>query len=385
MKEIPLVDLNAQYEKIKNELHELWNESLNSMNLYLGPNVQKFEEEFASYNKIKHCISVGSGTDAVHLALRAAGIGKGDEVITPSYTFFATVESIIHSGAYPVLLDIDPQYYGLSPDAVSTYIEENCRMKEGKLKDKNTGKILKAILPVHIYGQTVDMKAFKEIAENYQLKIIEDACQAHGATYGNKKAGTIGDAGAFSFYFSKNLSALGEGGAIITDNDEIAETIRKLRQHGQNEKYTHEMIGFNSRLDELQAAVLKCKLKYLNTWNQKRREIAACYNEELKDLPLELPEEKNWGKHVYHLYVIQTKRRNELFDYLKRNNIGCSKHYAIPCHLQKPLKKLGYKMGDLPETESVAEKVISIPMHPHLSDKDISTIIKKIRDFFEDQ
>ncbi len=383
MNQIPLVDLHAQYEEIKDEMYKLWDEIFESMYLYLGPNVKSFEKEFALFNHVKHCVGVGSGTEAVHFALRALGIGEGDEVIAPSHTFFATIEAIIHAGAYPVLLDIDPKWYILSPEAVSNYIERYCSKEKNVLKDKKTGKILKAILPVHIYGHTADMDTFKDIANEYNLAVIEDAAQAHGAEYKGEKAGALGDIAAFSFYFSKNLGAFGEGGAVTTNNDEYAKRVRRLREHGQKDKYHHQSIGYNSRLDELQAAVLRCKLKLLKKWNDRRREVASFYNDALQDLPVKIPAEAEWAHHVYYLYVIRSEERDELFGYLKDRGIGCGIHYPIPCHLQEAMKRYKYKNGDLPETEKTAKEVLSLPMHPHLSEDDTSYVVETIREFYK--
>jgi dTDP-4-amino-4,6-dideoxygalactose transaminase len=383
VKQIPLVDLRAQYEEVKKEMYVLWDEIMDSMYLYLGPNVQEFEKEFASYNNAKHCIGVGSGTEALLFALKVVGVEEGDEVIVPSHTFFATVEAVIHAGAYPVMLDIDEESYTLSVENTRKYLEDNCvRVDEG-LKDKKTEKLLKAILPVHIYGHPADMDGFKKIAGNYGLFLIEDAAQAHGAEYRGERIGTLGDLAAFSFYFSKNLGAFGEGGGVTTDEEEYDRVVRRLREHGQNGKYYHELVGFNSRLDELQAAVLRCKLKFLDEWNKKRREIAYFYNEALKDLPVITPAEAKDVFHVYHLYVIRSEKRDELFEHLKRNGIGCGMHYPVPIHLQKAMKGNGYRKGDLPVTEKIAGEVLSLPMYPHLSEEDAGRVVETVRNFYK--
>ena len=383
MKQIPLVDLHAQYEEVKDQMRVLWDEILDSMYLYLGPNVQEFENEFASYSNAKHCIGVGSGTEALLFALKAVGVAEEDEVIVPSHTFFATVEAVIHAGAYPVMLDIDEKSYTLSVESTRKYIEGNCERVDEGLEDKKTGKILKAILPVHIYGHSADMNGFREIAEDNGLFLIEDAAQAHGAEYKGKRIGTLGDLAAFSFYFSKNLGAFGEGGGITTDNDEYDKIVRRLREHGQNGKYCHELVGFNSRLDELQAAVLRCKLKFLDDWNKRRREIARFYNEALKGLPLVTPKEAKDVFHVYHLYVIRSQKRDELFEHLKRNGIGCGMHYPVPIHLQKAMKGNGYRKGDLPVTEKIAGEILSLPMYPHLTEEDAGIVVETIKDFYK--
>ncbi len=382
MKQIPLVDLRAQYEEVKDEMHCLWEEILDSMYLYLGKNVQEFEKEFASYNNVRHCIGVGSGTEALLFTLKAVGVGENDEVIVPSHTFFATIEAVIHAGAYPIMLDIDSESYTLSVENTRKYIEKNCKKEKEGLKDKKTGKSLKAILPVHIYGHPADMDGFRKIAENYGLFLIEDAAQAHGAKYKSKRVGTLGDLAAFSFYFSKNLGAFGEGGGVTTDGDEYDRIVRRLREHGQNGKYSHELVGFNSRLDELQAAVLRCKLKLLDDWNRKRRRIAHFYNESLKNLPVVTPEEAKDVFHVYHLYVIRSKQRDKLLDHLKRNGIGCGMHYPVPIHLQKAMKGNGYEKGDLPVTEKMAGEILSLPMYPHLTEEDAGIVVETIKSFY---
>jgi dTDP-4-amino-4,6-dideoxygalactose transaminase len=383
MKQIPLVDLRAQYEEVKDEMHCLWEGILDSMYLYLGKNVQEFEKEFASYNKVKHCIGVGSGTEALLFTLKAVGVVENDEVIVPSHTFFATIEAVIHAGAYPVMLDIDTKSYTLSVEDTRKYIEKNCIKEKEGLRDKKTGKILKAIIPVHIYGHPADMDGFNEIARKYRLFIIEDAAQAHGAEYKSKKVGTLADLAAFSFYFSKNLGAFGEGGGVTTANDEYDRIIRRLREHGQNGKYSHELVGFNSRLDELQAAVLRCKLKLLDDWNKRRRKIAHFYNESLKNLPVVTPEEAKGVFHVYHLYVIRSKQRDKLFEHLKKNGIGCGMHYPVPIHLQKAMKGNGYKKGDLPVTEKIAGEILSLPVYPHLTEEDAGIVVETIRSFYK--
>ncbi len=383
MNQIPLVDLHAQYEEVKDEMHGLWDEVLDSMYLYLGKNVKEFEKEFASYNNVKHCIGVGSGTEALLFTLKVVGVGKGDEVIAPSHTFFATIEAVIHAGAYPVMLDIDTKSYTLSVEDTREYIEKNCIKEKEGLRDKKTGRILKAIIPVHIYGYPADMDGFNEIARKYGLFIIEDAAQAHGAEYKGNKVGTLGDLAAFSFYFSKNLGAFGEAGGVTTDNDEYDLIIRRLREHGQNGKYSHELVGFNSRLDELQAAVLRCKLKLLDGWNERRRKIAHFYNKALKGLPVVTPEEAKDVFHVYHLYVIRSERRDKLFEHLKRSGIGCGMHYPLPIHLQEAMKGNGYKRGDLPKTEKIASEILSLPMYPHLTEEKAGKVVETIINFYK--
>jgi len=379
MRNIPLVDLKAQFKKIEKDVLNSWEKILDSMYLYLGPNVQKFEEEFSKYLGVKYAIGVGSGTDAVHFAIRGAGIKQGEKIITVSHTFFATIEAILHAGCEPILVDIDEKTYNISPASVEEFIDKSCEFDGKSLVDKRDGKRVTAILPVHLYGQPANMDSILKISERYNLKVIEDASQAHGAEYKGKKAGSLGNIAGFSFYFSKNLGAVGEAGGVTTNNGEYADIVRKLREHGQSDKYHHTMFGFNSRLDEIQAAVLRAKLKLLDEWNEKRREIASLYNDLLKDTPIIVPFEMENVKHVYHLYVIRSKRRDDLFDYLRKNGIGVGIHYPVPCHLQIPLNGIKYS---LPTTELVAAEVISLPMHPFLTEEEVNYIVNKIKEFF---
>ncbi len=382
-REIKLVDLRPQYEEIKEELWKEWEKIFDSMHLMLGPNMKAFEREFAEYSGAKHGVGVDSGTAALFLALKSMGIGKEHAVIAPSFTFFATIEAIIQTGAYPIMIDIDENDFNISVEKIEDYIE-NQTHKDGEiLKDKKSGKEIKAIIPVHLYGTPAEMDKILDIAKRYNLMILEDCAQAHGAEFDNKKVGSIGDAAAFSFYFSKNLSALGEGGIILTNNEEIAKKASMLRVHGQPDKYTHEFIGYNSRLDEIQAAVLRLKLKKLNKWNQKRIELAKYYNEQLKGLPVKTPNFFSHKKSVFHLYVIRAEKRDELKEFLSSRGIGVGIHYPVPSHLQPALKYLNYKEGSLPTTEKIAKEILTLPMHPHLKKDDIDYIADSIREFFK--
>lgn len=381
MKNIPLVDLKAQYFEIKDELHKAWEEILSGMNLFLGPNVQAFEKEFSQYLNVKECMGVDNGTDALCVAIRAAGIKPGTKIITVSHTFFATVESIWLVGCEQILVDIDEKTYNISIAEVKRYIEENTKFNGERLIDKD-GKVISGIMPVHLYGQPADMDEIMNIAKKYNLIVIEDASQAQGAEYKGRKVGSIGDITGMSFYFSKNLGAFGEAGCVTTNNEEYAKNVRLLRVHGQIDKYTHELYGYNTRLDELQGAVLRLKLKRLDKWNERRIKIAEIYKENLKGLPIVLPEKNNDVKHVYHLFVIRSDKRDALFEHLKKNGIGIGIHYPIPCHLQKPLVDKKYK---LPVTEKVCKEVISLPIYPHLSDDDVLYICDRIKEFFKEE
>jgi len=364
--DIPLVDLKRQYEFVKEEIADKIEKVLRSTQYILGEEVEKFEKEFANYCGAKYAIGVASGSDALALSLKALGVAKEDDVITVPNTFTATVDAISGNNAKPVFVDIDPETYNID----ITRIEE-------KVTDKT-----KAIIPVHLYGQPADMDPILKLAREHNLKIIEDACQAHGAEYKGKKVGSLGDAGCFSFYPAKNLGAYGDGGMVVTNNEEIAERIRMLRNYGQSKKYYHDFIGYNSRLDEIQAAVLRVKLKYLNEWNNKRREKAKLYNELLENVSgIETPIEKDYAKHAYHLYVIRCRDRNELQHYLSSKDVSTGIHYPIPVHLQRAYKHLGYKKGDFLITEKYVNEILSLPMFPELSEKEIKYIYMNIKIF----
>lgn len=366
MTRIPLVDLKRHYQGIREEVLAEISQALDGMQLFLGKNVQAVESGFSAYCGAECAIGVGSGTDALHIALRACGIGPGDEVITVSHTFFATVEAIILAGAQPVLVDIDSETYNMDASHVERMI--NSRTK--------------AILPVHLYGHPANMAPILELAQAYKLKVIEDACQAHGAEYQGRRVGSIGDAGCFSFYFTKNLGAYGEGGMITTSDPDIAKRCRMLRDHGQDAKYLHPMIGVNGRLDEVQAAVLKVKLPHLDEWNEKRRSIAQAYN---AGLPASLikPREMQWAKHVYHLYVVRTPDRDQLRAWLDTRGIGTGMHYPVPIHLQEAWRRYSGGELSLPVTEKITKEILSLPMFPELSAEEVTYICDSVREFTE--
>ena len=365
---INFVDLQKQYQNYKEEIDEAVHGVLNKSNYVLGDEVEKFEEEFSSYCEVKYCIGVDSGTDALFLSLKALNIGLGDEVITVANTFIATAFAISMTGAKPVFVDVNPDTYNIDVN---------------RIEEKITFRT-KAILPVHLYGQPADMKPILESAKKYNLFVIEDSCQAHGAKYREKRTGSFGDIAAFSFYPGKNLGAYGDGGAITTNNEDLAEKIKMLRNYGQKMKHNHLIKGFNSRLDTIQAAILRVKLKYLDEWNQRRRENAQKYNELLSGLDVVLPKELGGIEPVYHLYVIQTERRNELLEYLANKEISAGIHYPIPIHLQPAYKELGYKRGDFLITETLSQKVLSLPMFSTLKDEEIIYICDLIRKFMDE-
>lgn len=370
---LPLVDLKKQYASIKQEIDEKISGVLKSSAFILGSEVKEFEKEFAAFCSAGQAVGVSSGTAALALALLALDIGKDSEVITTPNTFIATVAAISHVGARPVIVDVDPEFYNIDVSKI-----------EGAISGKT-----RVIIPVHLYGQPSEMDAILQIAKMHNIKVVEDACQAHGAECRGRRVGSFGDISAFSFYPGKNLGAYGDAGAVVTDKGELAERIRLLRDHGSPEKYYHEIIGYNSRLDEIQAAVLRVKLRYLNDWNEKRRRNARLYNEYLKDLVdkalVTTPKEKDWAKHVYHLYVIQVEEgvRDNLIAHLNSRRIGAQIHYPIPIHLQKAYKHLGYKEGSFPVTERLAKRIISLPIFPELEQQEIEYIVQEIRTFFK--
>ncbi len=366
--DIPLVDLKAQYRTIREEVRTAIDAVLDGMQLTIGPNVKAFDQEFAAFCGAKHAIGVGSGTDALQLAIRALGISSGDEVITVSHTFFATVEAILYSGARPILVDVDERTFNMDYAAVVQAITPRT----------------KAIMPVHLYGRTVDLKPLLSLAKEKGLQVIEDACQAHGATLDTgAKAGASGRVSAFSFYCSKNLGAYGEAGSITTNDDALATELRSLREHGQSTRYYHPVIGYNARLDEIQAAILRVKLRKLPEWNARRLAIARHYDDRLKGSGVVTPEIPEGGRHVFHCYVVRVPggKRDDLRKYLADRGIGTGVHYPVPIHLQEASAFLGYRQGDFPVTERLAGEVVSLPMYAELSDTQVDTVAAAVADF----
>ncbi len=360
---VPFLDLKRQYSAIKEELDQTVFSVLSHTRFIMGPEVKDFEEKMAQYCGSKFAIGVASGTDALLLSLRACGVGPGDEVITTAFSFFATAGVISRLGATPVFVDIDPETYNMDPNQI-----------EKRITTKT-----KAILPVHLYGQCADMDPIMELANKHNLKVVEDAAQAIGAKYKEKKAGTMGDFGCFSFFPSKNLGCAGDGGMVITNDAEMAELLRMLRVHGAKPKYHHSMVGYNSRLDTIQAAILSVKLKYLDKWTEKRREHAETYNVAFKDSDIIIPKEKDFNYHIYHQYTIGVKNRDKLREVLKENQIGHDVYYPIPLHLQECYRSLKYKKGDLPVAERKAEEVVSLPIYPELTEEEQNFVIEIIK------
>lgn len=359
---VPYLDLKAQYHSIKAEIDEAIARVLDSCQFVLGPEVAQFEKEFAAYCGTSECIALNSGTSALHLALLAAGVGPGDEVITVPFTFVASVATILYAGAKPVLVDIEPRTFNMNPAALDAAISPRT----------------KAIVPVHLYGHPADMDPILELARKHKLVVIEDAAQAHGAKYEGRSVGSVGDIACFSFYPAKNLGAYGEGGAVTTNNPEYARTLRMLRDWGQDRKYHHLLHGYNYRMEGFQGAILRVKLRHLESWTETRRAIVKTYNEHLAGADVVRPAEMPWARHVYHLYTLRTDNRNALQAALLNAGIQTGIHYSTPVHLQPAYTALGYGPGSFPESEKAALEVLSLPLYPELSDSQIEDVAKAV-------
>lgn len=366
---IPMLDLSEQYQELKEEMLTALDQVMSSSRFILGDNVKKLEADVAEFSHVKHGIGCANGSDAIHIALQAAGITSGDEVITTPFTFFATGGAIVRAGATPVYVDIDPVTFNIDP---------------AKVEEAITHKT-KAIIPVHLYGQMADMEKLREIADKHNLAIIEDAAQAIGAKRNGKTVGELGAAATYSFFPTKNLGAYGDAGMIVTNDDEVAENCRVIRVHGSKPKYYHHVLGYNSRLDELQAAVLNVKFPHLNKWSELRREKAAVYtqllNESLGEL-VKTPVEKEGNYHVFHQYTIRVEKRDELQTFLKEQGVQTMIYYPLPLHVQPVFKDLGYKEGDLPESEKAAKEALSLPMFPELKQEQQEYVVAKIKEFY---
>ena len=363
---IPFLDLRAQYQSIKDEVDPAVIQVMESTQFVLGPEVKAFEEEFAAYSGADHGIAVNSGTSALHLALLAAGVGPGDEVITVPFTFIATAAAVAYIGAKPVFVDVDPQSYTMDVGQIEAAISERT----------------KAILPVHLYGQAADMDPILQIAELHGLAVVEDAAQAHGARYKDRPVGSIGDLGCFSFYPGKNLGAYGEGGIVVTNNADYAHKVRILRDWGQERKYHHDLLGFNYRMDGFQGAVLRIKLRRLEAWTEARRANAATYDALLASYGIQPPPALPERRHVYHVYAIRTTERERLQKALSEREIHTGIHYPIPVHLQPAFADLGYQAGDFPCSEQVANEVLSLPMYPELTEEQVAIVCKAVKENF---
>ena len=377
VKGVPFLELITPHIELEQELMDAVKGVLRSGVFVGGRVLEQFESEFAEFCGAKYCVGVSSGTDALRFALMAAGIGRGDVVVTVPNTFVATIEAIVQVGATPAFVDIDPQTFNMSVDALREYLQEQ------------SGRSVKAIIPVHLYGQMCDMDPIMTLAQQYDLTVLEDACQAHGAEYFSAKsgswlkAGSIGKAAAFSFYPGKNLGACGEAGAVTTNDPELAQRVRIIRDHGQNKKYHHLIEGYNGRLDALQAAILRIKLPHLKQWNEKRRKVAEIYNELLKGAQVKTPIEPRWSQGIYHLYVVRLERRDEVQKYLAQRDIQTGLHYPVPLHLQEAYLNMGYHEGDFPVTEQLAREILSLPMYPQLERAQQTAVADALQQFYD--
>jgi dTDP-4-amino-4,6-dideoxygalactose transaminase len=385
---IPFLDLVTPHQELEEELVSVFRNALRTAGFVGGPIVEQFEWEFANFCEAGHCVGVGNGTDALRFALIAAGVQPGNTVVTVPNTFIATTEAISQAGARPDFVDVDERTYSMDARKLQEYIETQCCLdrETGKLLNRRTGSRVTGIVPVHLYGQMADMDPILELAERHNLLVIEDACQAHGASYYSrrenrwKKAGSMGAAAAFSFYPGKNLGACGEAGAVTTNDPKLAEKVRMLRDHGQTRKYSHEIEGYNGRLDAIQAGILRVKLQQLTEWNKKRRTHARRYGELFQSQidRIILPYESPLNKAVYHLYVVRVKNRDQLQARLAQANITTLIHYPTPLHLQAPYAPLGHKIGDFPVSEKAAAEILSLPMYPQLEQWQQERIVQEV-------
>jgi len=389
---IPFLDLVTPHVEMEQELTAIFHQVLHTAGFIGGPMVEEFEKAFAAFCGTSHSIAISSGTDALRFAIMACGVRPGDVVVTVPHTFIATTEAISQAGALPEFVDIDERTYNMDPEKLREYLEEQCTPdKSSKLISRRSGRPVTAVVPVHLYGQTADMDPILELADRYGLIVIEDACQAHGAEYFSRKqnrwmkAGSMGRAAAFSFYPGKNLGACGEAGAVTTNDPGLAKKISMLRDHGQAQKYYHDVEGYNGRLDALQAGLLHAKLAHLAKWNAQRRERANEYNRlfAAADGVVVPPFEPSWSRAVFHLYVIRTDNRDGMMSHLKKVGIGTGIHYPIPLHLQKAYASLHYRLGDFPVTEKAAAEIVSLPMFPQLTAEQQARVVEEIERFVE--
>ncbi len=391
MKKIPFLELVTPHLELEEQLVSVFRSTLKTAGFVGGPMVEDFEREFAQFCETRFCVGVASGTDALRFALIAAGVQRGDTVLTVPNTFVATTEAISQAGGWPDFVDIDERTYNMDPHRLQEYLETRCHVDRatGRLLNQNTGRPVTAIVPVHLYGQTADMDPILELAERHRLIVIEDACQAHGAEYFSRKenrwrkAGSMGRAAAFSFYPGKNLGACGEAGAVTTNDESIAERIRMLRDHGQAQKYYHDLEGYNGRLDSIQAGLLRVKLQHLVEWNRMRREVAAGYHQLFRPVAeiITLPYEPSSCNAAYHLYVVRSKCREALRMHLAEAGIGTGIHYPVALHLQKAYLGLRHQQGDFPITEKVAAEVLSLPMYPQLRPEEQQRVAEEVLHF----
>jgi len=386
---VPFLDLITPHIEMEEELVETFRGALRAAAFVGGKAVQDFEREFAKYCQANFCIGVGSGTDALRFALMAAGVGPGESVITVPNTFIATTEAISQAGAHPEFVDVYERTYNIDPEGLREYLETKCNRdhRTGRPISRRTGRVVKAIVPVHLYGQPAEMDPILELAEDWNVVVVEDACQAHGAEYFSQKdkrwrrVGSMGKAAALSFYPGKNLGACGEAGAVTTNDPDLAQKVRTLRDHGQAEKYYHDIEGYNGRLDAIQAGILLSKLRHLSEWNRQRRDKAEIYQELLSSVDgLILPFKPAWARAVYHLYVIRVQNRREMQEHLKELGVGTGIHYPIPLHLQPAYCHLAYRKGDFAIAEKVAPEILSLPMYPQLTRAGQESVVEAVKE-----
>jgi len=386
---VPLLDLQAQYATIKGKIHSAVEEVLESQRFIMGHQVASLEREIADFCRVPFAMGVASGSDALLLSLRALGVGAGDAVVTVPYTFFSTAGTVANLGARPIFVDIEPRGYEMDPEKLDSFLEKECSVcsNDHRLIHKATDSVVKAILPVHLYGQCADMDEIAGIAGRYDLPVIEDACQALGAVYKEKSAGAIGNLGCFSFFPSKNLGGAGDGGMILTSDEDLANKVKLLRAHGQNDTYYHSLVGFNSRLDEIQAAVLRVKLPHLQDWSEARRQNADDYTREFNAAgltdrvtpPAVLPDRS----HIYHQYVVRCRNRDALQDFLKRKGIDTKVYYPVSLHEQDCFRSLGYRQDDFPHSHAASKETLALPVYPELTAEQKRYVVDSIAAFYE--
>jgi dTDP-4-amino-4,6-dideoxygalactose transaminase len=368
--DVPFVDLTANYRRIEAEIDGAMAEVIESTQFIGGDTLREFERAFADYVGVDHAVGVGSGTEAIRLGLETLGVGDGDEVVTVSHTFVSTVDGIVNNGGRPRFVDVDPDTYTMDPSLVEDAITDRTEV----------------IMPVHLYGGAADLDPILDVAADHDVRILEDAAQAHGTRYKGERVGQFGDIACYSFYPSKNLGAFGDAGMVVTDDDETAEQLRALREYGETEKYRHELVGYNSRMDTLQATVLRTKLDHLDEWNDERRTAATQYNDRLADTPLVVPEPASFTDHIYHLYVVRTRdedERDALQAYLDDRGVDTGIHYPIPVHEQPSYQSLSDEFDDLPVTERVTPRILSLPMYPEITDEQVAYVCDVIEEFYD--
>lgn len=386
--EVPLLDLKAQYATIRDKIKAAVDGVLESQRFILGPQVAAFEEEIARFCEVPHAVAVASGTDALLLALKALGVGPGDSVVTVPFTFFATAGAIVNLGARPLFADIDEATFNMDPGPLSVLLARDCafNLATQKLTHKSTNTVVKAILPVHLFGQCADMDEIVSIGRRYQLPVVEDACQAIGARFKGERAGSIGDLGCFSFFPSKNLGGGGDGGMVVSRSKDLAALVRLLRAHGAQAKYQHSIVGFNSRLDEIQAAILRVKLSFVEEWNQARERNAAAYERDFRAAGvlgrILTPTTRPDCSHTFHQYVVRCQKRDELKAFLKSKGIGTEIYYPVSLHEQECFRKLGYSSSDFPRSRAAAQQVLALPVFPELTDEQRACVVSAIEQFY---